>query len=239
MPIALAVALAAASVGGTVVAALRHVPARWWQQPAVTQADIPTAVCYFANGCCCGFFVALFMVLEPANIGLRSWPGAAAYPMILSLGVMEWQLRSLRASSRNALLGSYTVAEFAKIVQRKLARATLSYLGVLTVLTVLVQALAKARGVPLPASLLAAGTCLAFAFFLALVVASCGRADLVLRAWLVGLVVYGLLAVCARLISPDWALRDAKIAFCAAASVAVVALAVAARRVFLNPVCHG
>ena len=40
------------------------------------------------------------MVLEPAKVRADSWPAAAAYPMILSLGVMEWQLRSLRAGAR-------------------------------------------------------------------------------------------------------------------------------------------
>ena len=238
MPAALAVALALASVGGTVLAALRHVPARWWREPAVAGADVPIAVRYFANGCCCGFFVALFMVLEPANTALGTWPGAAAYPMILSLGVMEWQLRSLAAGSRHALIGSYTLAEFSKRVRRKFARSALSYLGALAVLTVLVQALAEVRGTPVPASLLAAATCLAVAFFLGLGVAAYGRVDLVLRAWLAGLAVYGALAISARVIGRGWAVHDARFMFCSAVLVALVALAVATRRVLLNPVCH-
>ena len=70
--------------------------------------------------------------------------------MILSLGVMEWQVRSLRAGARRGLGSVYNLADFATVVQRKLARATFSYLGALLLLTVAVRALAYARGVPVP-----------------------------------------------------------------------------------------
>jgi hypothetical protein len=238
MPIRVAVGLAAASVLGTVLAALRHVPARWWRAPALTRADFPMAARYFANGCCCGVFVALLMVLEPSKAGPPNWPAGAAYPMILSLGVMEWQVRSLRAGARHTVLGSYSRAEFVKTMRKKLARATLSYVAALGALTISVEALGYARGVIVPASLMMAGTCLAIAFFLALVVASCGRVDLVLRAWLAGIAIYGGLLVLARKMSPGPALSTAELAFCIAATTAVVSLAIAARRAVLNPFCH-
>jgi hypothetical protein len=239
LPVPLAVALTAASVGGTVVAALWHVPVRWWRDAPVTWGDFPTAMHYVANGCCCGAFVALFMVLEPAKSGLLSWPGAAAYPMVLSLGVMEWQLRTLRAGIRHASHDTFSLAHFVKTVRRKLARSTVTYLAVLAFLTASIQALAEARGAALPASLLAAGSCLALAFFLALVVASCGRVDLVLRAWLVGLGVYGALGLFTVVVGTSWAFHDDQLAFCVAVSVAAAALVLAARRVVLNPVSHG
>jgi hypothetical protein len=238
MPIGVAVGLAAISVVGTVLAALRHVPARWWQFPALTRADFPTAGRYFANGCCCGLFVALLMVLEPSKSGSPNWPAGAAYPMILSLGVMEWQVRSLRAGARRAALGSYSLVEFAKTMRKKLARAILFYAAALGVLTISVEALGYARGVIVPPSLMVASTCLAIAFFLALVVASCGRVDLVLRAWVAGIAIYGGLLVKARLTSPGPALGTAELAFCIASSTAVVSLVIAARRAVLNPFCH-
>jgi hypothetical protein len=102
----------------------------------------------------------------------------------------------------------------------------------------LVQALGYARGVIVPPSLLIAGTCLAIAFFLALVVASCARVDLVLRAWLAAIAVYVSLLVTARLTTVLPALRNAELAFCIASAAAVVSLAVAASRAILNPFCH-
>ena len=238
LPVWVAVGLAAASVIGTVLAALWHVPARWWQEPPVARMEFPTAMYYVANGFCYGSFLALFMVLEPERSGPLSWPGAAAYPLVLSLGVMEWQLRSLRARLWHASQDSFSFAHFAKTVQWKLARSGLSYLAVLVLLTAGLQALAEARGAALPVSLLVAASCLALAFFLALVIASCGRFDLVLRAWLVGLGAYGALGISAGLFGTHWAFHDDRLAFCAAVSVTAAALALAARRVVLNPVFH-
>jgi len=238
LPVTAAVSLAAISVVGTVIAALRHVPPHWWRWPAVSTVDVPSALFYFANGCCCGLFVALFMVLEPADNGVGSWPAAAAYPMILSLGAMEWQLRSLRAGARDSLLKSHTYADFAKAVEGKLARSTLLYGGVLGLLTVAVQAVAVARGVPVPSPLLVAGAFLAIAFFLALLVASCGRVDLVLGAWVAGLAVYGALGLLGRSTGAGWVGTGAEIALCIATAVPAVSLAIAAPRVVANPVCH-
>jgi hypothetical protein len=238
MPTFVAVALAGVSVGATVLAALRRVPRRWWRLPVVRRTDLPTALRYFAHGVYCGLFVALFMVLEPAKVRPDSWPAAAAYPMILSLGVMEWQLRSLRAGARAVLLGSYTLAGFAEAARRKLARSALCYLAALVVLTALVQALAYARGVAVPLPLLVAGVCLAIAFFLALVVASFGRVELVLLAWTAGLAAFGVWALLSRIVHPGWALPSIDTAFCIAALISALVLIVAARRTVVNPFCH-
>jgi hypothetical protein len=238
LPVVAAVVMSAVSIVATVFAALRHLPARWWRQPVLSTADFPTAVRYFATGLCCGFFVGLFIVLEPAKGGLHSWPAAAAYPMILSLGAMEWQLRSLRAGAWGASFRANDVDEFARVVRKRLARSTFSYLVVLAVMTVAVQVLARFRGVLVPPPLLAAGTCLAVAFFFALVVSSCGRMELVLRAWLIGLATLGVWALLARVVHPSWRLPNANFAFFISASVSAAVLALAARRTVTNPFSH-
>ncbi len=69
LPAVVVLALATASVAGTVLAALRHLPARWWHTAVVSRSEAPSAARYFAHGLCCGLFVALFMVLEPARAG--------------------------------------------------------------------------------------------------------------------------------------------------------------------------
>ena len=199
---------------------------------------MPTAMRYFAHGLCCGLFVALFMVLEPVRVRPSTWPAAAAYPMILSLGVMEWQLRSLRASAWASALATDSLRAFAKAVRRQLVRSTLCYLVALLVLTGVVQGLAYARGVVVPVPLLVAGTCLAAAFFLALVVSSCGRVDLVLRAWTAGLTTFGVWAALVKIVDPGPGLPSADAAFCVAALVSATALAVAAARTVVNPFCH-
>ena len=239
LPSAVVIALVAGSVVGTVLAALRHVPALWWRLPALTRAEAPAAARSFANGCCCGLFLAILVVLQPFDGGLHKWPAVTAYPMILSLGVMEWQVRSLRAGARRGLNSVYNLADSAKVVQRKLARATFSYLGALLLLTVVVRVLAYERDVPVPTSLLLASTCLSVAFFIALVVTSYGRVDLVLRAWLAGLAVFGTLGLTAAISAHGWTAADAQFAFLVAAFVALAGLVVIARHVILDPVSHG
>jgi hypothetical protein len=238
LPVVATVALSAVSVVATVLASLRHLPARWWRRPVLTPADLPTAARYFATGLCCGFFVGLFIVLEPAKAGPHSWPAAAAYPMILSLGAMEWQLRSLRAGASDASFRANSVSEFTRGVRKRLARSTFSYLVVLTAMTAAVQVLAHFRGVVVPAPLLAAGTCLALGFFFALVVSSCGRMELVLRAWITGLATLGVWALLTRVVHPSWRLPNANFAFFIAASVSATVLAFAARRAVINPFSH-
>jgi len=244
LPPAFVVVLVAGSIGGTVVAALKHVPSLWWRLPAVTRTEAPAAARAFANGCCCGLFLSILVVLQPgagdvANWGSHNWPAVAAYPMILSLGVMEWQVRSLRAGTRRALSSVFDLSRFPAVVQRKLGRATGIYLLVLLSLTVAVRALAYAHGVPVLTSLLVASTCLSVAFFLALVVTSYGRVDLVLPVWLAGLAVFGALRLFAVVAGRSWPAPDAQFALLIAASVAAVGLALTARRVVLDPVCHG
>jgi hypothetical protein len=239
LPSPIVLVLVAGSTAGTVVAALTHLPALWWRLPAVTRAEAPSAACAFANGCCCGLFLSILVVLQPADNGLHNWPGVVAYPMILSLGVMEWQVRSLRSGTRRALCSVYTVAEFPALVQRKLARATLLYLGALVFLTAVVRVLALAHGVAVPTSLLAAGSCLSLAFFLALVVTSYGRIDLVLRVWLAALAVYGVLGLSAVVTRPGWPAGATELALLIAAAAAAVGLVLTARHVVLDPLCHG
>lgn len=239
MPVRGAVALAAASVIGTVIIALRHVPARWWGLPVANRAELSTLARFFASGLCCGVFVALFMVLEPARGGISSWPAVAMYPMMLSLGAMEWQLRTFRAAARDALLSSRTSASFARSARRQLARTMACYLLVLLSLTGAVLALAAVKDVPVPTLLVVAGTALALAFFLALVVAACGRVDISLRTWVLGIAVYGAWGVYTRASSPRWPLPDARLAFCVAAVATAATFIVIAVRTVTNPVCHG
>jgi hypothetical protein len=130
------------------------------------------------------------------------------------------------------------MAGFARTVRKQLARSTLCYLTALVALTGLVQALAHARGVAVPLPLLLAGGCLAVAFFLALVVSACGRVELALWAWTAGLATFGARALLAEVLHLGGALPGADAAFCSAALVSAVALALAARRAVVNPFCH-
>ena len=153
----------------TAVIALRHYRARWCLVPPVARGA-PMTARYFGLGIFSRLLVSIFIVLEPAQSGARGWPAVAACPMVLWLGVMEWQLHSLRAGARNALVGSGSLGAFAGASRRKLALATFSYFAVLAVLTGLVQGLAYSHGVHTNWALLVAGT-----FFSIFPRSCCGR----------------------------------------------------------------
>ena len=147
LPTSVALALVGASLVATIAVALRHLPARWWLVPPLDRGNASMMARYFGLGIFSGLLVSIFIVLEPAQSGARGWPAAAAYPLVLSLGVMEWQLHTLRAGARNALVASHSLGDFARAARGKLARAALSYFAVLAVLTGLVQGLAYSHGV--------------------------------------------------------------------------------------------
>jgi hypothetical protein len=209
---------------------------RTWGQPSGRPAAWGAATA-LASGVPNGLLVAVFIVLEPVN-GVHGRPGVAGFPVVLSLGALEWQLRSLRAGTCRALRSSYTLAGFARRAQARLVRSTLFYVLALLSLTCLARVLAGAQGVHVPLALVTAGTLLAVAFFLALVVASCGRVDLVLGGWSAGLAVYCAWGLLAKVAHTGWTLRCTDVAFCIATAVPVAVLAVAARLLVTDPVCH-
>ena len=121
LPTSVALALVGASLVATIAVALRHLPARWWLVPPLDRGNASMMARYFGLGIFSGLLVSIFIVLEPAQSGARGWPAAAAYPLVLSLGVMEWQLHTLRAGARNALVASHSLGDFARAARGKLA----------------------------------------------------------------------------------------------------------------------
>ena len=112
-------------------------------------------------------------------------------------------------------------------------------MATLAAMTVVVEVLASARAMSVPASLLTAGDAVAVAFFLGLLVTSLGRIDLVLRTWVGALGVYGIWALSARIVHAGGAFGDPRLAFGSAALVAAISLAAISARVVVSPVCHG
>ena len=239
LPASVAVVVAGLGVAGTFVAAARLFPRHWWRSAPLAGTNKMTAAGYFTEGLCLGLFIAILLVLEPAKGKAQSWPGMAAYPMILSLGVMEWQLRSFRSRARRRLIATRSVREFSRASRAELARSTFIYLVVLAAVTAGLDVLSKAKGIVYPETLLIAGTCLAVGFFLALMLAVCGRIDLAVKSWAPGIGVlgaWGLLVVAA---GAHWSLANGRLALCIAAAVALAALIMAAGSAVTYPFSHG
>jgi hypothetical protein len=169
---------------------------------------------------------------------VRGWD-LTLLPLVLTIGVAEWQLRSYRGQSREVLGVTTDVARFGSITWRLLVAALLRYLIVLGIVTVVLWGalLAWTGEVPAETTLLAvAYVVLGGALFLNLVLIAHGRVDLALRAMVAGATVYGIvLAVQTSIRSDPQTLAALYLALCAGL---LVSLLLATRAVVRQPLLH-
>jgi hypothetical protein len=116
-------------------------------------------------------------------------------PLVLTIGVAEWQLRSYRNLSRQVLGLTADVARFGVITWRFLLAALGQYLGVLVGVTVMLWLILRAQSGEIPAEttlLAAAYALLGGALFLNLVLIANARVELAVRAMVAAVTVYGI-----------------------------------------------
>ena len=170
-----------ATVIVTLLAASRHLRGHSWHRPSLAAASWGTVLHYLLYGACCGLFVSL--VVQPATQIHGSGSGAvvASLPLLLSLGVMEWQVRSFRARVFESAHATSRFESFTRQAWRAFLRSAVIYglweLG--ATVSVLVLALVRYPGFPM--ALLLAQAVLGIAFFVGLVVNSCYGISQVLR----------------------------------------------------------
>jgi hypothetical protein len=125
-------------------------------------------------------------------------------PLVLTIGVAEWQLRGYRQLSRQVLGLTDDLVRFGTVAWRFLMRSFSRYVGVLALVSVaLWVGVSRAEhGVPAESTLL----CLAYAvlggaLFLNLVLIAHARVDLALRSMIAAASLYGVLLVAQRSLS--------------------------------------
>jgi hypothetical protein len=169
---------------------------------------------------------------------VRGWD-LTLLPLVLTIGVAEWQLRSYRRLSSEVLGVTTDVGRFGSVTWRLLLGALARYLAVLVAVTVVLWgALLIGTGeVPAETTLLAVSyVVLGGALFLNLVLIAHGRVDLALRAMVAAATVYGiLLAVQTSIRSDPQTLAALYLALCAGL---LVSLLLATRTVVRQPLLH-
>ena len=175
------------SVMITTVSALRRAVRRGWKVPMLGPTDRANALRYLLHGLSCALFTSTIIAFGYSSHGGKSRMALAVWPLLLTLGVMEWQLRSFRSRASGLLAGATTLRQFARGAQRLFLRSFAVYLALLGALSVAVFGMADFHhpGM-LPLLLVAQGT-LGVAFFIALILVASGRIDVVLRCWAAGL----------------------------------------------------
>jgi hypothetical protein len=160
-------------------------------------------------------------------------------PLVLTIGVAEWQLRGYRNLSRQVLGLTADVARFGVITWRFLLSALGKYLGWLIGVTILGWVLLRLQTGEVPAEttlLASAYAVLGGALFLNLVLIAHNRVDLALRAMVAGVTCYGaLLAVQSSVHAEAHMLAALYLALCAGL---LISLLLATRSVVRQTLLH-
>ena len=151
---------------------------------AADVVDALPAVAYAA-------LAAAILALEPLRAlraGAVTGLGWSLVPLVLTMGVLEWRLRSFRAAAARAAAARTTVAAFARRVLLRFAEALALYLSTVVAASWTLLALAPrlALDADALAPALAAYGVLGAAFFVALALTAQGRAAGVIVAAAIG-----------------------------------------------------
>ncbi len=221
-----------------VVVANRHLLARRWRRPTLVRADRARAVRFFAYGLGCGLFISVFIGFAAQLDGSGGALVIAVCPLLATLGLMEWQLRSFRSRATSALATSPDLRRFGGRVRSAFVRSVGLYVVTLALLSVAGVEIGYARDASYVPILLACVGALGIAFFLALLLATSGRVDLVLASWAASFTVLaGLLSaayVDHRHIAPLTGLD----ALLAASGTAILLLSLLSSRVLISPLSY-
>jgi hypothetical protein len=218
-----------------VLAANRYVVTRRWHRPRLVGAEWAQAGKFLAYGTSCGLLLSALIGFAGGIHGSARALSVAVWPLLLTLGLMEWQLRSFRNRATTALSMSHDLEDFAHRVGGAFLRSITIYVGGLAALSlgcVVIGRLDDAPSVPL---LLVAVGALGIAFFMALLLTCSGRISMVLRCWLVTF------AVLAGALVSFWQLAghvtalDGLLSVLIATASAIVLFVTSARPVLVSP----
>ncbi len=172
-----------ATVALVVVVANRHLLQRRWRRPGLVRSDRLRAVRFMGYGFGCGLLISAFIAFAGALHGNGNSLDLAVWPLLVTLGLMEWQLRSFRSRTTAALGSSTTFIGFTRRAQGAFLRSVGLYVGVLGALSAAGVVMGMDRHAAAVPLLVGCVDSLGVCFFLALLLASSGRVDLVLCCW--------------------------------------------------------
>ena len=177
------------AVGATIVIALslalRHAEPTWWSPLALGTYERQTVLTFFAYGAGCGIAVSVVTVMARGAQSLGPL-SLVALPVMLSLGVLEWQLHSFRARAARAMHASGSLEAFERRALGNLAKSTGWYVAALVALSTVVIVARLGGGQPVPLLSLVAEDVLGVTLFIGMVMAMCSALHLGVRSWVIG-----------------------------------------------------
>ena len=226
------------TLGLVTAVAIRDALRRRWKRPSFTGSDYGRATQYLLHGLCCGILASVFIGFAAASHAQGGALAIAVWPFLLSLGLMEWELRSFRSNGIAALARATDFAQFATIARRSFCRTFFGYLSLLLVLSLAAEAVGRAHHATMLPLLLGAEGALGVAYFLGLLVVSSGRIDLALWCWGIALAALGARLAVAFILDGHIDATAGITASLAGSIVAVIAFLTAGRRVLTSPLTY-
>jgi hypothetical protein len=228
---ALAVAIIIPCGVATFVAAGRHLRFTSKNGIGLGPADVRVAMAHLVHGTICGLALSLVAIQ-----GARLHSGTVraeviAVPLLMTLGVMEWQLRTFKAGVGRLMRRYESLDDFKPEAWALFQRSFRIYASAVLLVSAVIALTFRHYDIHPPYIVLGTQVALALAFFLDLTITSTGRLDAVLRCWFIavaaGLWYAGWAAVTTDVAGDILAWRSASIA----ALVACMALLDCAREV--------
>jgi hypothetical protein len=218
-----------------VVFALGPLVSKSWRKPTFSSSTKRQAGKFLIYGLGCGLLTSAVIGFATHSTRSSGSVAIAAGPLLVTLGLMEWQLRSLRSRTSLALRETTDLEHFGQMARKAMVRTMTTYIGVLVIVSVIATTIALYRHETMAPLLILTVDAIGICFFLALILVSAGLINRVLLSWLVALI-----AIAIALVS-DWSATGhvaadfGIVAVLLSAFAAIASLSLLSRRVLLSP----
>jgi hypothetical protein len=215
--------------------ALGPVLSKAWRMPTFSSSTRRQAGKFLLYGIGCGLMTSAVIGFATNSTRSSGSVAIAAGPLLVTLGLMEWQLRSFRSRTSLALRETSDLAQFGQKARSAMARSMLTYIAFLLVTSVAATIIALARHETMAPLLILTVDTIGTSFFLALIFVSAGLINRVLLAWVVTFFVMGAIMIVSWVASGHVSADLGIVSVLASSCCAIGTLTLLSRRVLLSP----
>jgi hypothetical protein len=228
----------AGSAALVVVFAIGPIASHRWRIPKFARASKVQAFKFVLYGVGCGLLTSAVIAFGTHGAQTSGTIAVAAGPLLLTLGLMEWQLRSLRSRTAAAMDATTELDQFALRVRSALRRSIVTYVGVLILVSAGSVVAALLGHIKVAPMLVASIDALGISFFLALILVSAGLIGSVLVGWSITFAVLAATLTSAYVAKGVVTSDAGLLAVLLAAGSGIVTLAFLSRKVLSSPLTY-
>jgi hypothetical protein len=228
----------AVSAALVVFFAVGPVASSGWRVPSFALASKVEAFKFMLYGVGCGLLTSAVIAFGTHGAQTAGTIAVAAGPLLLTLGLMEWQLRSLRSRTARALAATTELDQFGLQVRNALKRSIFTYTGVLLAISIASVLAAILGHITVAPLLVVAIDALGISFFLALILVSAGLIDLVLWGWVFTFVITAGTLFVAYVLKEQVTSDAGLLAVLLGSTSGITTLAILSRKVLSSPLTY-